>query len=139
MTAGHLARDHAAEAPSDQGDRRACLVEEGEHALGHTIDVATRILRLCGRDETGIVLVKDRPGHDRRYALDSTKARAELGWTPQVPFETGLKETVDWYRANAGWVSRVKSGEYRSYYEKHYGVKMAPAPRESTPIRRVRK
>jgi dTDP-glucose 4,6-dehydratase len=105
------------------------------------VDVATRILGLCGRDETSIQLVKDRPGHDRRYALDSKKTREELEWAPQVRFEDGLKQTVDWYRANRDWVSRVKSGEYREYYARQYGVNVTgkTVPRESTPVRRVRK
>ncbi len=83
--------------------------------------VVRSVLKHTGRDASLITYVKDRPGHDRRYALDTRKARRVLGWKPEVPFERGLKETVDWYRANAAWVARVKSGEYRSYYAKHYG------------------
>ena len=64
--------------------------------------------------------VADRPGHDRRYALDTTKVRNELGWAPRVDFPSGLQRTVDWYLSHADWVARVTSGEYRQYYESVY-------------------
>ena len=63
----------------------------------------------------------DRPGHDRRYSLSSEKLRSELGWEAQVRFADGLKRTVDWYRDNAPWWEPIRSGEYREYYERHYG------------------
>lgn len=85
------------------------------------LDVAKAVLAACGRPESLITFVSDRPGHDRRYALDASKALKELGWRPEVPFEKGLAETVAWFRDHADWVARVKSGEYRTYYEKHYG------------------
>ncbi len=85
-------------------------------------EVAGKILRLCGRDESFIEFVKDRPGHDKRYALDSRKVREELGWQPEVKFDQGLEETVTWYRANGEWMKRVKSGEYQRYYDQHYGA-----------------
>jgi dTDP-glucose 4,6-dehydratase len=85
--------------------------------------VAKAILAACGRPESLIKFVQDRPGHDRRYALDVSKARTDLGWSPEIPFERGLAETVAWYRKHADWVARVKSGEYRQYYEKHYGAR----------------
>ncbi len=84
------------------------------------LDVARAILKLAGRPESLLRPVPDRPGHDRRYALDSSKARRELGWAPEIPFDRGLEETVAWYRANGSWAARVKSGEYRQYYERHY-------------------
>ena len=65
--------------------------------------------------------MQDRPGHDRRYAIDCSKAERELGWKPQVKFDEGLRETIDWYRANQDWVNQVRSGEYLKYYEKQYG------------------
>ena len=67
-----------------------------------------------------MVTVKDRPGHDRRYALSSEKLMRETGWEAQMPFEDGLRATIDWYQANADWIARVKSGEYQNYYEKNY-------------------
>jgi dTDP-glucose 4,6-dehydratase len=65
--------------------------------------------------------VKDRPGHDRRYALDTSKLQNEIGWKPSKVFESGLKETVLWYQENRAWLDRIRSGEYRDYYEKQYG------------------
>jgi dTDP-glucose 4,6-dehydratase len=86
------------------------------------IAVTKAILREVGKPETLIRHVQDRPGHDRRYALDISKIERELGWTPQVTFEEGLKRTVRWYLENRDWWSRVKSGEYREYYRRHYGA-----------------
>jgi dTDP-glucose 4,6-dehydratase len=99
--------------------------------------VAKAILKHVGAPEALIEFVKDRPGHDRRYAIDCRRAKKELGWTPKIKFETGLKKTLDWYRENSGWVSRVRSGEYRSYYEKHYGTGLAGAvDKQTTPVMR---
>jgi dTDP-glucose 4,6-dehydratase len=89
-------------------------------------EVAAKILKLCGRDESLIQYVADRPGHDKRYALDSKKAREELGWQPQVRFDEGLADTVAWYRGNEEWVRHVKSGEYQAYYQKHYDALKRP-------------
>jgi dTDP-glucose 4,6-dehydratase len=85
------------------------------------IEVVRRILELTGRDESLIEHVTDRPGHDRRYSLSSDKLRAELGWAAQVRFADGLARTVDWYRDNEDWWAPIRSGEYRDYYERHYG------------------
>jgi dTDP-glucose 4,6-dehydratase len=84
------------------------------------IEVVKTILRLLGRGEEGIEYVTDRPGHDRRYAMDNTFIRNELSWEPSRTFEEGLKETVDWYVANREWWERVKAGSYRDYYEAQY-------------------
>jgi dTDP-glucose 4,6-dehydratase len=84
------------------------------------IDVVRRILELCGRDESLIDYVADRPGHDRRYSLGSEKVRA-LGWAPAARFEDGLERTVAWYRDNAWWWEPIRSGAYREYYERQYG------------------
>jgi dTDP-glucose 4,6-dehydratase len=83
--------------------------------------VVKRILELTGRDESLIEHVRDRPGHDRRYSLSSEKLRSELGWEPHVRFAEGLERTVEWYRANEWWWAPIRSGEYREYYERHYG------------------
>ena len=65
-------------------------------------------------------LVKDRPGHDLRYAIDSTKINSELGWSPSVTFEEGLSKTIDWYLKNDDWLKSVTSGNYKKYYQKQY-------------------
>jgi dTDP-glucose 4,6-dehydratase len=84
------------------------------------LEVVRRILRITGKPDHLIEWVKDRPGHDRRYALTSEKLESETGWKPLVDFDRGLAATVDWYRANAQWVARVKSGAYRDYYASNY-------------------
>ena len=89
------------------------------------LTVVKEILRITGKPESLLTRVADRPGHDRRYALSSAKLERETGWHPQVPFEQGLMDTVEWYRANADWVARVKSGAYRDYYEKNYGARIS--------------
>ena len=68
-----------------------------------------------------ITFVPDRPGHDRRYALDRAKIQEELGWTPEESLETGIRKTIDWYLANEAWIDRVRSGEYRKWISTHYG------------------
>lgn len=77
--------------------------------------------RESGASESLITYVKDRPGHDRRYAIDSTKISEELGWEPSVTFEEGLSATIDWYLENEEWLRNVTSGDYQSYYSKQYG------------------
>ena len=85
------------------------------------LDVVRKVLALTGKSESLIEYVKDRPGHDRRYALSSEKLTRETGWAPRMDFETGLAETIEWYRNNSAWVGRVRSGQYREYYERNYG------------------
>jgi len=89
------------------------------------IDVVRAILGLAGRDESLIRHVPDRPGHDRRYAMNSRKIREQLGWRPRHGFEDGLAETVAWYRANGAWSDGVRSGAYRDYYEQQYAGRLA--------------
>ncbi len=79
------------------------------------------LLELLGKPKTLIKYVADRPGHDRRYAIDCTKAETELGWSPKITFEHGLQGTIDWYKANAEWVANIKNNDYLNYYEKQYG------------------
>jgi dTDP-glucose 4,6-dehydratase len=88
------------------------------------LEMTHLLLDLLGKPHSLIRYVADRPGHDLRYAIDCTKAERELGWKPQVRFEEGLRGTIEWYRANTPWVTRVKSGEYRSYYERQYGARL---------------
>jgi len=87
------------------------------------IVVVRRILELCGRDESLISYVTDRPGHDRRYSLGSEKVRA-LGWSAATRFEPGLERTVSWYRDNAWWWEPIRTGAYREYYQRQYGLSL---------------
>jgi dTDP-glucose 4,6-dehydratase len=91
------------------------------------LEVIRTILQLCGRDESLISYVPDRPGHDRRYAMNAAKLRGELNWRPTRDFETGIAATVAWYRDNPAWWQRVRSGAYREYYEQQYGDRLRGA------------
>ena len=82
--------------------------------------MAKRVLRAMSKPETLLSFVEDRPGHDRRYALDSTKAEEELGWQRTISLDEGLRRTIEWYESNHDWLANVNAGEYRSYYEKYY-------------------
>jgi len=88
------------------------------------LDVARRLIELTGADPSLLRRVEDRPGHDRRYSLDTAKIRA-LGWAPGTSFDEGLAATVDWYRENRAWWEPIKSGSYREYYERQYGRRLA--------------
>ncbi len=90
------------------------------------IDVARLILRQLGKPTSLIRHVQDRPGHDRRYSVDCGRLRA-LGWKPEVPFEDGLRATVDWYRSHESWWRKIKSGEFKAYYEQAYGQRLRGA------------
>jgi dTDP-glucose 4,6-dehydratase len=89
------------------------------------IDVVRRIIELTGAQASQIEHVRDRPGHDRRYSLSSEKVR-RLGWSPRVRFEDGLEGTVSWYRDSRWWWEPIRSGDYRSYYERQYGRSLQP-------------
>ncbi|HKP73277.1 MAG TPA: dTDP-glucose 4,6-dehydratase [Pyrinomonadaceae bacterium] len=84
------------------------------------IEVAESVLDALGKPRTLLKFVKDRPGHDRRYAIDPAKAESELGWRPRETWESGLAKTIQWYAENTDWVARARSGDYREYYEKQY-------------------
>src|SRR5829696_5804477 len=85
------------------------------------LHLTEKLLDLLGKPRTLIKHVQDRLGHDRRYAIDCSKAERELGWAPQVKFDDGLRETIAWYRANQPWVNQVRTGDYLKYYERQYG------------------
>jgi dTDP-glucose 4,6-dehydratase len=87
------------------------------------IAVAEQLLALLGKPKSLIRLVADRPGHDRRYAVDCRKVN-RIGWHPTVSFEDGLKATVDWYRQHESWWRPIKSGEFRAYYEAMYAKRL---------------
>ncbi len=84
------------------------------------LEVVKMILDIMGKDESEMEFVTDRPGHDRRYAVDWRKINRELGWEPQVELREGLEETIRWYEENEAWWKSIKSGEYQDYYEKQY-------------------
>ncbi len=86
------------------------------------IDIVKLILNKLGKSEELIEYVKDRPGHDRRYAIDSSKIQNELGWKPKFEFEQAIDSTIDWYLQNKNWWERIISGEYKKYYEVQYGI-----------------
>ena len=84
------------------------------------LKVAENILEILDKPRSLLTFVEDRPGHDRRYAIDSSKLRNDLGWTPEVTFEEGIEKTVQWYLDNKNWWERIKSGEYKAYYDRMY-------------------
>ncbi len=86
------------------------------------LDLTHLLIDLLGKPRTLIRYVADRLGHDRRYAIDSTKAERELGWTPKISFETGLQQAIDWYKTNSEWIAGIKNKDYLKYYEKQYGI-----------------
>ena len=88
------------------------------------IDVAHSVLEMLGKPRSLMRFVADRPGHDRRYAIDPTLIENELGWRPRETWESGLNKTIAWYRENVGWLDRVRSGAYRDYYARQYGMEV---------------
>jgi dTDP-glucose 4,6-dehydratase len=84
------------------------------------LNMARRLLQATGKTESLLSYVKDRPGHDRRYALTCDKIERELGWKPSISLPDGLRQTIDWYRANTKWMAGVRDGEYLTYYQKYY-------------------
>jgi dTDP-glucose 4,6-dehydratase len=92
----------------------------GGQGLEENLTMARRILELTGKPESLLSYVQDRPGHDRRYALNCEKIQTELGWKPLISLEDGLRQTIDWYKNDEQWLDGVRGGEYLSYYEKYY-------------------
>jgi len=106
--------------------------------IEENLSLARRLLRILHKPESLISYVKDRPGHDRRYALDCKKVGKELGWKPAISLEEGLRETIDWYKSNRTWIDGVRDGDYRNYYKKYYDNRDSslraiarPAPKSS--------
>jgi dTDP-glucose 4,6-dehydratase len=106
-----------------------CVLEKGRAGevyniggldIDENLTIARRLLNLMNRPESLLSYVKDRPGHDRRYALRCEKMRVELGWKPMISLENGLRQTIDWYGNHTAWLADVRGGEYRSYYAKYY-------------------
>jgi len=96
----------------------------GGHNERTNIDVVKTILSHLNKPESLIKFVEDRLGHDRRYAIDATKLRTELGWEPKYIFETGLEQTIDWYLNNGSWWENILSGDYQNYYKNQYDEKL---------------
>lgn len=94
----------------------------GSRNVRKNLDVVHSLLDALGKPRTLVKYVTDRLGHDRRYAIDPTKAENELGWKPTVSWEEGLEITIDWYRENQAWVDHIRNGEYRNYYKTMYGT-----------------
>ncbi|MBQ1601261.1 MAG: GDP-mannose 4,6-dehydratase, partial [Ruminococcus sp.] len=84
------------------------------------IEIVRLIIKTLGKSEDLIQYVKDRPGHDRRYAICNTKITTQLGWAPAYTFEQGIAETIEWYLQNEAWMNKITSGDYMNYYEKMY-------------------
>lgn len=92
----------------------------GGSDIVENLDMARRLLRIMGKPETLLSYVTDRPGHDRRYALNCEKIERELGWKPSISLEQGLRQTMEWYKTHGDWTAGVRAGDYRTYYEKYY-------------------
>jgi dTDP-glucose 4,6-dehydratase len=89
------------------------------------LHMAQWVLSLMGKPASLLRSVTDRPGHDRRYGIDASKLRRELGWQPRIALDSGLRATIEWYQAQRGWWERIKSGEYRNYYAQQYAARLA--------------
>jgi dTDP-glucose 4,6-dehydratase len=92
----------------------------GGRDIEENLAMSKRVLRAMGKPDTLLAFVKDRPGHDRRYALDCKKVEEELSWKPTISLDEGLRQAIKWYESNAEWLTSLQAGEYRSYYEKYY-------------------
>ena len=90
------------------------------------IEIVRSILALLGKPESLIAYVTDRKGHDRRYAIDATRAETELGWKPLETWESGIEKTIRWYSENTTWIDRVRDGAYQTYYQQQYGAASTP-------------
>ena len=97
----------------------------GGHNERTNLEVVQTILRALNKPESLIKFVTDRPGHDRRYAIDPTKLETELGWKPEYTFDTGIQQTIQWYLDNKEWWQHILSGEYQNYFRKMYGERLA--------------
>lgn len=104
--------------------RSGAVYNIGARNERRNIDVAKSVLDVLGKPHTLLRFVKDRPGHDRRYAIDPSLIETELGWAPSETWPSGLRKTIEWYLANADWVARARSGAYRDFYAQQYGIEV---------------
>jgi dTDP-glucose 4,6-dehydratase len=115
-------RDHCAGIHAVwQRGRAGEVYNLGGHSERTNLQLTHALLEALGKPASLIRYVPDRPGHDRRYAIDCSKAERELGWRPTVAFEEGLRETVAWYRSHGEWIAAIRTGEYLQYYRRQYG------------------
>lgn len=103
-----------------ESGRPGTVYNIGASDVETNLEMARRVLRVLGKPESLLSHVTDRPGHDRRYALDSARILAHTGWRPRITLEEGLRQTIAWYAANSEWLESVRDGRYRNYYEKYY-------------------
>jgi dTDP-glucose 4,6-dehydratase len=104
-----------------RGGRVGEVYNIGGRSERTNLELTHRLLEVMGKAHSLIRHIKDRLGHDRRYAIDCSKLERELGWKPAITFEEGLRDTVRWYQEHSDWVANVRSGQYLTYYKKHYG------------------
>jgi dTDP-glucose 4,6-dehydratase len=104
--------------------RAGAVYNIGARNERRNIEVAEALLDALGKPRTLIKFVKDRLGHDRRYAIDPSLAEAELGWRPRETWATGLEKTINWYRENGAWIEKVRNLAYRDYYKSQYGTEV---------------
>ncbi len=123
---GSMSTTIAARSSTSSTAARAAELTISEPATSGAISRSSSLsLDALGKPRSLINFVTDRLGHDRRYAIDPTKIERELGWTTRETWETGLERTIQWYLDNREWTERVRSGAYRDYYERQYGMKIA--------------
>ena len=107
-----------------EAGRAGAVYNIGARNQRRNLDIAQCVLDTLGKPRSLIRFVKDRPGHDRRYAIDPSLVESELGWRPRETWESGLRKTIEWYKANSNWLKRVTDGAYREYYARQYGTEV---------------
>jgi len=109
------------------GGRAGAVYNIGARNERRNLDVVKNVLDVLGKPHSLIQFVRDRPGHDRRYAIDPSLIESELGWRPRETWQSGLRKTIEWYEKNPNWIERVTGGAYREYYTRQYGAEVGAA------------